>query len=94
MPKKEWTAQAAGHDIRVVNSWTGGTRLYINGDCRDRNHGLFALTWSRWLSARLIPNDANSDLIEVYVVALINIKAQIRINGQYFAGDKEHSGDG
>ena len=89
MPQKEWTAQVTGHDIRVVNTWTGGTSLYINGDCRDKNHGFFALTWSRWLSARLIQNDANSDLIEVYVVALIKVKAQIRVNGKYLAGEKE-----
>jgi hypothetical protein len=37
MPRKEWTAAVNGHDIRVVNSWTGGTALYIDGECRDRN---------------------------------------------------------
>ncbi len=88
MPQKEWTAQVKGHDIRVVNTWTGGIRLYINGDCRDTNQGFFALTWSRWLSARLIQNDANSDLIEVYVVALFKVKAQICVNGKYLAGEK------
>lgn len=88
MPQKEWTADINDHNIRVVNSWTGGTRLYIDGERRDSNHGLFAFDWTPWLSARVTPNDAKSDLVEVYIKAIVGTKVQIRVNGEYFAGDK------
>ena len=88
MPQREWTADVNGHTVRVVNTWTGGTRLYIDGERRDSNHGLFALDWTHWLSARVMPNDPKSDLIEVYVKAVAGVKAQIRVNGEYFSGDK------
>lgn len=88
MFQKEWIAHLRGHEIRVVNSWTGGTRLYIDGECRDRNGGLFAPVWTPWLSARLVRDERASDLVEVHVVALLRVKAEIRVNGEYFAGDR------
>ncbi|AKC86509.1 hypothetical protein [Pseudoxanthomonas suwonensis] len=87
MPQKEWIANVHGHEVRVVNTWTGGTRLYIDGDCRDRNHGLFAPTWRRWLSARVVQGDPSSDLVEVHLVALLQVKARIFVNGSFVAGD-------
>lgn len=88
MPKKEWVAHHDGQEIRVVNTWTGGTRLYINGECRDRNDGWFALGWTPWLSARLSQADPGSALVEVFVAALLRVKAEIRVDGQYLAGDR------
>jgi len=89
MLEKEWKAQVAGHEIRVVNSWTGGTHLYIDGDRRDHNAGLFAPTWRNWLSARVVRGDAQSDLVEVRIKALVAVKAQILVNGQLVAGDRD-----
>ncbi len=87
MPMKEWKATVQGHAVRVVNSWTGGTRLYIDGECRDRNHGLFAPSWRPWLSARLRQGDIASPLVEVEICALLQVKARIRVDGQFVAGD-------
>lgn len=87
MPMKEWTTAVEGHQVRVVNSWTSGTRLYIDGDCRDRNHGLFAPTWRPWLSARLHHGDPASPLVEVEICALLQVKARILVDGQFVAGD-------
>ena len=89
MPQKEWVTEVKGHEVRVVNTWTGGTRLYIDGECRDRNAGLFAPTWRSWLSARLIQGDTSSDLVEVRIVALLQVKAQILVNGVFVAGDRD-----
>ncbi len=94
MPQKQWTTRVAGHEIRVVNTWTGGTRLYIDGDCRDRNNGLFAPGWTRWLSARLVEGDADSDLVEVDIVARVRVKARILVNGRIVAGDDPRRGVG
>lgn len=87
MPMKEWTASVDGHEVRVVNTWSGGTRLYIDGECRDRNHGLFAPTWRRWLSARLVQGDIHSRLVEVEICAMLQVKARILVDGQFLAGD-------
>lgn len=88
MPQKEWKAQLGVHEIRVVNSWTGGMHLYIDGDRRDHNGGLFAPAWRRVLSARAVQGDAQSELVEVRVKALLTVKAQILVNGQLVAGDR------
>ena len=88
MPQKEWKAQVSGREVRVVNSWTGGTHLYIDGDRRDHNSGLFAPTWRNWLSARLVQGDPASDLVEVRLRALVTVKVQILVNGQVVAGDR------
>ncbi len=37
MPVKEWAAVGKGRSICVVNTWTGGTTLYIDGECSGRN---------------------------------------------------------
>lgn len=87
MPQKEWTTVVAGHEVRVVNSWTGGICLYIDSECRDRDTRPFTPRWRNSLSTRLVPSDASSDLIEVRVVALLNVKAQILVNGELVAGD-------
>lgn len=88
MPQKQWITDHDGHEIRVVNSWTGGTRLYIDGVCRDRNYGLFAPAWTWWLSARLRPDDPASPLVEVDVVALWSVKARIRIDGHAVVAER------
>lgn len=87
MPMKEWTATVDGHQIRVVNTWSGGTRLYIDGEPRDRNYGMFAPSWRPWLSARLLQGDIRSPLVEVELCALLQVKARILVDGQFVAGD-------
>ena len=87
MPLKEWTAEVAGHKIRVENTWTGGTRLYIDGECRDRNGSWFALSRKRWLSAPLKRDLPDSPLVEVFVKALFDVEAQITVAGRLVAGD-------
>ncbi|MDR2452916.1 MAG: hypothetical protein LBE85_14395 [Candidatus Accumulibacter sp.] len=88
MPQKEWVAGINGHRIRVVNTWTGGTHLYIDGERRNSNRGLFAMDWTPWLSARTVPDDPESELVEVYVKARLAVKAQIHVNGHHLAGDR------
>jgi hypothetical protein len=87
MPMKEWVATVNGHSIRVVNTWTGGTHLYIDGECRDRNKGWFALTRKLWLSAPLTQDASQGDLVQVFVKAVFSVKAQIVVAGQPVAGD-------
>lgn len=87
MPIKEWSAVVNGRNVRVVNSWTSGTRLYIDGECRDRNTGWFAPTKTLWLSAPLTQGAPESGLVQVFVRALFSVKAQIVVAGKAVAGD-------
>jgi hypothetical protein len=88
MPMKEWAAVANGHNIRVVNTWTGGTNLYIDGECRDRNTGRYAIRKTLWLSAPLTQGDPESGLVQVFVKAIFTVKAQILVSGKPIGGDE------
>ena len=87
MPKKEWIAEVQGHSIRVSNSWTGGAKLYIDGECRDTSNRMFTGSNSPALSARLEQAKPNSPLIEVFVKAMLTVKAKICVDGRQIAGD-------
>ncbi|MFZ5844106.1 MAG: hypothetical protein ACOY3E_14555 [Pseudomonadota bacterium] len=88
MAVKEWLAEVDGHEIRLINTWTNGAYLYIDGLLRDTNHDLFAVRRSRLMSARMIRGDDSSPLVEVFVQALFTVKAQIKVNGRHVAGDR------
>ena len=87
MPSKTWIAEVHGHPIRVENSWTGGAKLYVDGECRDTTSRLVANPKAPALSARLQANDASSPLIEVFIKALFTVKAKICVDGRQIAGD-------
>ena len=87
MPSKTWIANVDGHPIRVENSWTGGAKLYIDGECRDTFTRMVASPNSPALSARLKTGDSESPLVEVFMKALFTVRAKICVNGTQVAGD-------
>lgn len=87
MPEKEWIATHDAHQIRVTNTWLGGTKLYINGQCRDTSNAIFASPGSPTLSARVEPVNGETFLVEVYFKALVTVKAKICIDGKQIGGD-------
>lgn len=85
MPLKVWTAEIGGHTIRVTNTWLGGAKLFVDGECRDINKELFSVTAERpRLRARLEPNDNSSPLIEVFFKAIVTVRAKICADGKTF----------
>jgi len=40
--KKEWLATCEGSEIKIVNTWFNGERLYVNGEIQDETFGLFS----------------------------------------------------
>jgi hypothetical protein len=88
MPKKEWLAEFNGHQIRVVNTWLGGAKLYIDGDVRDTSAQQITVDKKGpLLSARLPNGDGGGQLVEVFLVAWFTTKAKICIDGKQIAGD-------
>ena len=89
MPLKEWAADVEGHAIQVSNTWLGGAKLTIDGECRDTNRSLFAIVrpTKAHLSARLEQGNASSPLVEVFFQALLDVEAKICVDGKRVAGD-------
>ena len=88
MPKQEWIAQFEGHEIKVVNTWSAGATLYIDGECRDSSSHLMAVDkHAPLLSARLQAADNQSHVVEVFIVAWATAKAKICVDGKQIAGD-------
>jgi hypothetical protein len=87
MAKKEWIALHNGCQIRVTNTWLGSAKLYIDGDCRDTNSDMFVSPRSAALSARVAPANGEPFLVEVYVKALVTVRAKICVDGKQIGGD-------
>lgn len=51
--RKEFEFTVRGHKVRIVNSWIRGAKLYIDGECRDRDSTLLASGKSALMSASL-----------------------------------------
>lgn len=85
---KEWLAVYENHEIRVVNTWFSGAKLYIDGDCCDTNTGLVATSTARpVLSGSIQLSDGQRHRVEVYVTSLLTTKAKICVNGRQIGGD-------
>ena len=87
MPTKEWVSEFEGTTIKVVNTWLGGAKLYINGDCRDTNNDLTATKDTAILSARIEQGKPESPLVEIFIKAILTTKAKIVVNGKQIGGD-------
>jgi hypothetical protein len=75
MLKKEWVAVHNGCKILATSTWTGGAKLYIDGDCRDTNNDLVASADSPSLSALITP--ANVLFRTVYFAVLCHLLAAL-----------------
>lgn len=87
MAKKEWIANYNGCQIRVTNSWFGAAKLYTDGDCRDTNSDMFVPSHSPALRARVTPANGQPFMVEVYVKAVVTVKARICVDGKQIGGD-------
>jgi hypothetical protein len=85
--KKESVTEFQEREIRVTNAWLGGARLYIDGECRDKNTKLLANPSAPSLSARFEHQIPDSPLAEVFAEAVVTVKARICVNGKRIAGD-------
>ena len=59
--KKEWIFIVDNQEIKVVNTWLFGIKLYVNGELRDKDFSLF--TWGN--TAILSANIAGEHVVEV-----------------------------
>tara|TARA_B100001094_G_C17826953_1_gene621326 strand:+ start:43 stop:648 length:606 start_codon:yes stop_codon:yes gene_type:complete len=80
---EEWNASFQGHEIRVVNTWFSGAKLYVDGECVDRTYRLIALG-GIILSTKIEPNDL---VIDVAMEVISEAKVKIYANNELIGGD-------
>jgi len=87
MPTKIVNTEQNGIKIQVVNTWFNGARLYVNGECVDKNGQLFSTSKDLTFLEHKLLADGNEYHITVYCVAWFYTKLKICINGVFVAGD-------
>lgn len=88
MPKKVVTGEYEGNTITVENMWLGGAKLLHNDKVIASNSDFFAISKTKPLMSATIDFNDVKHLVEVYAYAIITVKLQIKVNGNYIAGDK------
>ncbi|MCF6264724.1 MAG: hypothetical protein L3J24_14215 [Xanthomonadales bacterium] len=71
--RKEFEFTVKGHKVKVVNSWTRGVKLYIDGDFRDQDFSFLSIAWGKTalLSAKL----GEFGILEIFPIsALISVE--------------------
>jgi hypothetical protein len=69
--RKEWEFKVKDYDIRIVNTWLSGAKLYVDGDLRDSDTSFFANGKTILLSTKL---DENNILEIVPLSALFSVE--------------------
>lgn len=59
--RKDWTFNIGKDEIKVTNSWSGGIKLYVNGDLRD--HDITKFTSKKY--ALLSTNLGEQGILEI-----------------------------
>ena len=81
--KNQWIIERSGSTIRLVNSWFGGSKLYINGDLKDFEKSMVVSPKRAFLSGSLTNPEGVREVIEVYAKSgLFAIQFRITSNGE------------
>ena len=90
MPLKAWVVQHAGHEIRVINTWFQGAKLYVDDVCVCENRGLISLTTARPLLSAPLQVAGKGCTLDVFIVSIFTTKAAVFVDGQQVGGDVIH----
>ena len=82
--RKEFEFTVKDHKVKIVNSWTRGAKLYIDGECRDQDSTFLANGKTALLSADL----GEFGILEVFPLsALISVEMDAFLNKD---NEKQH----
>jgi hypothetical protein len=84
---KEWNVRHAGRDLRVVNTWFSGARLYVDGDLRDTCTELVSVDATRPLLSASLDGPGGRSVVEVFIVSVVTTKAMVCVDGVVVGGD-------
>ncbi|WP_286235675.1 hypothetical protein [Thalassotalea sediminis] len=69
--RKEFEFTVKAHNVKIINSWFRGAKLYIDGECRDQDYTFLASGKRALLSANL----GEHGMLEIFPVsALISVE--------------------
>ena len=69
--RKEFEFTVKDHNVKIVNSWTRGAKLYVDGDFRDQDSSFLANGKTALLSAKL----GEFGILEIYPMsALVSVE--------------------
>jgi hypothetical protein len=83
--KSIWTTNYEGNEIKIVNTWFNGERLFTNGILQDKKFGFFSST----LTGHLINQKNEQENIKVNLGGLFGITCQLFINDKKIEVKKE-----
>lgn len=86
---KEWNLVHGQRQIRVMKTDAGGARLYVDGDLLDTTNDLYASEGEATLVGVFGKNDEFQ--VEAFVRSTEHSEAEIRVNGEWIAGDKVYA---
>lgn len=88
MPTKVVSCNFAGREVAVENTWFHGAKLLVDGEIVATNNDWFALDKKTpMMTAHVDFRQQLNAKIEVFMLALIKVKIQIKINDKKIAGD-------
>ena len=87
MPLKSWVTRHAGHELRVLNTWFQGAKLYVDDVCVSENRGLLTLAMNKPALTATIEVAGKPERIEVFIVSILTTKAAIFVEGVQVGGD-------
>ena len=89
MPATEWNVAYANHQIRVVKTQSDGARLYVDSELLDTTNDLYASEGEPTLVGVFGENDESQ--VEAFVRPSEHAEAEIRVNGQWIAGEQVYA---
>ena len=88
MLKKTIIGELEGERLIVENTWFSGIRLFHGEKMIGANGQLFSVSKSKPLIREEIVVSGVSRLVEVFGVAWLTVKIQIKVDGQHLAGHR------
>ncbi|MFV8783636.1 hypothetical protein ACNKU7_14555 [Microbulbifer sp. SA54] len=88
MPKKTVIGELEGERLIVENTWFSGIRLFHGEKMIGVNNQIFSVSKDSPLIRKEIVVGGVSRLVEVFAVALLTVKIQLKVDGQHLAGHR------
>ena len=81
-PRDEWEFQVGDVHCKLLNEWRGGAKLFVNGVIVANDKRLFEVSGRKpMLSAGVADEIDVVRTVEVYIRAILSVKARIDIDG-------------
>ncbi|WP_275100498.1 hypothetical protein [Sedimenticola hydrogenitrophicus] len=88
MPKKIVRTSIGKDELVLENTWTGGIKLFLNGEIVGRDTTIFRLDKVSPAIAKRLLIDGSEKLVEVFCYAIWNVNLKLHIDGEFYTGDK------